>query len=433
MAKFRLTKDMRKEESDIGKRVAEAGGGIAKQKSSSMWGGVGGGLLGAAAAGAIAVAAGVTTVASGGLAAPLWATMLGTGIGAAAGSKLGEEVAEGGGLFKGGLIKAATLQTRGEADYEGREFIKGDSKFFGDEVEAAGADIKAMSESVSDSHMWTGAKAAALAGVSDIYQGSKLFGKGTATVGEVLKGHKGQFTSLAAKEAAELAKGQAATAVTQTAKDKVLARSGSFSFKELSKGVSLQGKNMKFADAGLDLGAERLTAIEGSGISEGAVEAYKGSSSAVTDRFWEQAGKRKGVTNWENYFQAERVSLEAAGKSEGKMFTSMYSDMLSQVQSVSDANVPFGTQDYTVGAPGQSTTKAGLGFDMKGVIDPATFKTKITEQLKTRIKAEYESGASVAEATSTVMGDIGYAKPGMIESIFDKTKNMNEWAWYGTH
>ena len=84
MAKFRLTRDIRKEETDIGKKVARAGSGIAAQKSASMWGGIGGGMLGAAAAGTIAAIAGVTTVATGGAMAPLWATMLGTGIGAAA-------------------------------------------------------------------------------------------------------------------------------------------------------------------------------------------------------------------------------------------------------------------------------------------------------------------------------------------------------------
>ena len=78
MARFRLAKDARKEQTEIGKKVAQAGGGIAAQKSASMWGSIGGGLAGAALVGI----AGVSTFLTGGALAPLWLTMAGTGVGA---------------------------------------------------------------------------------------------------------------------------------------------------------------------------------------------------------------------------------------------------------------------------------------------------------------------------------------------------------------
>ncbi len=112
-ARFKISRDKRREETNLGKMTAEAAEFQAKEKKWSK----GMGMLGALLA-PMAVA---TTVFSGGAAAPLWASMLAAGAGAAAGAKLGEEVAEAG--EKGG-IQFGEDKYSGGRDKKGREFRK---------------------------------------------------------------------------------------------------------------------------------------------------------------------------------------------------------------------------------------------------------------------------------------------------------------------
>jgi len=112
-ARFKIARDKRREETNLGQMTAEAAEFQAKEKKWSK----GMGMLGALLA-PMAVA---TTVFTGGAAAPLWASMLAAGAGAAAGAKLGEEVAEG--IEKGG-IQFGEDKFSGGRDKKGREFRK---------------------------------------------------------------------------------------------------------------------------------------------------------------------------------------------------------------------------------------------------------------------------------------------------------------------
>jgi hypothetical protein len=430
MAKFKLTKDIRKEESDIGKRVASAGAGIAKQKSSSMWGGIGGGMLGAAIAGTAAV----STALTGGALAPLWLTMAGTGIGAAAGSKLGEEVAEGGGLGKGGLYKALTLQTRGEADYE-KERIT-DTKFFKEEARSASDELASLSKSVSDSHMWTGVKAAALAGASDVLKGTKILGKGDATLKEVLTNPKGTFTG--AEKLSAVAQKSAEQQLTP--EQFVQGKSGNFTAKELSQGIVKKGvKNTKIADAGLDLAQERTTFLQSEGLSDKALETYQDTSQAAKDRFWKQAVRTKNLekgrfgTDFQSWYEAEQQALSTAGFDEATMFEQMHQQGMTSGSGAYGLDF-FGTGKYNQNVGGVSQSMAdGIGLiDNEGLQQlsgGSRFGDVAYTELNERIVSEYDKGFSVSEATENVMGSLGFEKPSFLEAVFDKSKTLGEYAW----
>lgn len=85
-ARWKISRDKRKEESALGQAVKSASDYQAKEKSWSK----GMGMLGALLV-PMAVA---STVATGGAALPMWAGMLAAGAGSLVGSKLGEEAAE---------------------------------------------------------------------------------------------------------------------------------------------------------------------------------------------------------------------------------------------------------------------------------------------------------------------------------------------------
>lgn len=174
-ARFKIARDKRREETNLGKMTAEAAEFQAKEKKWSK----GMGMLGALLA-PMAVA---TTVFTGGAAAPLWASMLAAGAGAAAGAKLGEEVAEG--IEKGG-IQWGEDKYSGGRDKKGREFrrelTKG--KFTKDE----GLQVKdALIDSANkmDTGMLTDAAlAAAMTGVKGL-GGVKGIKKGLAEGGQL--------------------------------------------------------------------------------------------------------------------------------------------------------------------------------------------------------------------------------------------------------
>lgn len=174
-ARFKISRDKRREETNLGKMTAEAAEFQAKEKKWSK----GMGMLGALLA-PMAVA---TTVFSGGAAAPLWASMLAAGAGAAAGAKLGEEVAEAG--EKGG-IQWGEDKYSGGRDKKGREFraslTKG--KFTKDEGLAVKDGLIDQAKKLDTGMLTDAALASAMAGVKGL-GGVKGIKKGLAKGGEL--------------------------------------------------------------------------------------------------------------------------------------------------------------------------------------------------------------------------------------------------------
>ncbi len=400
MANFRLAKDARKEQTLIGKKVARAASGIASQKSASMWGGIGGGLAGAALMGI----AGVSTVLTGGAAAPLWATMAATGVGAAVGSKAGEEVSE--------RLTTGEWSLKGQADYEKASYIDPHkSKFFQEEVGQARGEIRSMSDQVAKSHKWTGVKAGMLSGASDILKGTKILGKGSASVGEVLKAEKGTFTSadalgkVAAEKAAKVKEGKEFASLV---KDKAL------SSKELG---TKRLAHLGFDKASLEAGDDALKA---------AAKSYTGADKAVKQRFFEEGAKAGGETDWSTFLTAEQTALDVASKDAGDFLAKSYASDMSMYNSLGSQQ---GVQNPIV-----AYKNMGLNVtqDASGNLDPAIFKAESTVQLKHEMGQAYKKGMSVAEAEATTMAHYGMKRNTLLESIFSEKKTgewSENWLW----
>jgi len=396
MANFRLAKDARKEQTNIGRKVQQAASGIASQKSASMWGSLGGGLAGAALAGTAVV----TSVLTGGALTPLWLTMAGTGVGAALGSKIGEEVAE--------TTTTGKLNLRGQADYEKASFLDPHkSKFFQEEVSQARGEIRSMSEQVAKSHKWTGVKAGVLAGAGDILKGTSIMGKGSAKLGEVLAAEKGTFTS--------------AEALAKVAETKKAAAAAGKEFAGL-----VGDKTLKGAELGkkrlAHLGFDEASVKAGDKTLQAAAKSYKSADKVVKQRFFEQGAKAGGETDWSTFLTAEQTALDKAGEEAAGFLTesykrdmSMYNQMGSQ-QGVKNPITAYQTKGLNV------KQDASLN------LDPAIFKAESTVQLKHEIGQAYKGGMSVAEAESSTMAKYGMERNTLLESIFSK-KKTGEWGW----
>jgi hypothetical protein len=400
MANFRLAKDARKEQTLIGKKVARAASGIASQKSASMWGGIGGGLAGAALMGI----AGVSSVLTGGAAAPLWATMAATGVGAAVGSKAGEEVSE--------RLTTGEWSLKGQADYEKASYIDPHkSKFFQEEVGQARGEIRSMSDQVAKSHKWTGVKAGMLSGASDILKGTKILGKGSASVGEVLKAEKGTFTSadalgkVAAEKAAKVKEGKEFASLV---KDKAL------SSKELG---TKRLAHLGFDKASVDAGDDALKA---------AAKSYTGASAEAKQRFFEGGAKAGGETDWSAFLTAEQTALDVAGEDAAGFLAKSYKSDMSMYNQLGSHQ---GVQNPIV-----AYKNMGLNVtqDASGNLDPVKFQGQVGGQLKSEIAKAYKGGMSVAEAEATTMAGYGMERNTLLESIFSKKKTgewSENWLW----
>jgi len=113
--RWKIKRDVRKEDNKLGQEVAQASEYMAKEKKYSK----NVGMLGALLAPMIVA----TTIYSGGAAMPLWAGALAAGGGALAGAKLGEEMAEGFKLGEDDVSKGKTI-TKGKFNKSDRRAVK---------------------------------------------------------------------------------------------------------------------------------------------------------------------------------------------------------------------------------------------------------------------------------------------------------------------
>jgi len=404
MANFRLAKDARKEQTLIGKKVARAASGIASQKSASMWGALGGGLAGAA----LLSMAAATTAVTAGAAAPLWAglagTMAATGVGAAIGSKAGEEVSE--------RLTTGEWSLKGQADYEKASYIDPHkSKFFQEEVGQARSEIRSMSDQVAKSHKWTGVKAGVLAGAGDILKGTKILGKGTASLGEVLKNPKGTFTS--------------ADALGKVAAEKAANEKVGKEFASL-----VQDKALTSAELGqkrlAHLGFDKASVEAGDDALKAAAKSYTGASAEAKQRFFEGGAKAGGETDWSAFLTAEQTALDVAGEDAAGFLAKSYKSDMSMYNQLGSQQ---GVQNPIV-----AYKNMGLNVtqDASGNLDPVKFQGQVGGQLKSEIAKAYKGGMSVAEAEATTMAGYGMERNTLLESIFSKKKTgewSENWLW----
>ena len=130
---------------------------------------------------ALAVPMIVTTVFSGGTALPLWAGMLSAGVGAAAGAKLGEEIAEA--KEKGGIQFGEDKYSKGKGIREGK-FNKGDREAVKNSMIQNAKDLDSgMLKDAAVASVMYGVKV----GGKDLMKSGKGMIKGTLTGDEALK------------------------------------------------------------------------------------------------------------------------------------------------------------------------------------------------------------------------------------------------------
>ena len=130
---------------------------------------------------ALAVPMIVTTVFSGGTALPLWAGMLSAGVGAAAGAKLGEEIAEA--KEHGGFVRGEDKYSKGKGIREGK-FNKGDREAVRNSMIQNAKDLDSgMLKDAAVASVMYGVKV----GGKDLLKSGKGMIKGTLTGDEALK------------------------------------------------------------------------------------------------------------------------------------------------------------------------------------------------------------------------------------------------------